>query len=68
MNDEAFNMSIRKFLKTVGVRSQAEIERAVAKAIAEGKLKGNESFPARMQLKIDAVGLDITLDGEIKLE
>ncbi len=68
MNEEAFNMSIRKFLKTVGVRSQAEIERAVAKAIAEGKLKGNETFPARMQLKIDAVGLDITLDGEIKLE
>ena len=68
MNEEAFNMSIRKFLKTVGVRSQAEIERAVAKAIAEGKLKGNEIFPARMQLKIDAVGLDITLDGEIKLE
>lgn len=68
MNEEAFNMSIRKFLKTVGVRSQAEIERAVAKAIAEGKLKGNETFPARMHLKIDAVGLDITLDGEIKLE
>ena len=68
MNEEAFNMSIRKFLKTVGVRSQSEIERAVAKAIAEGKLKGNEAFPARMQLTIGAVGLDITLDGEIKLE
>ena len=68
MNEEAFNMSIRKFLKTVGVRSQSEIERAVAKAIADGKLKGNETFPARMQLTIDAVGLDITLDGEIKLE
>ena len=68
MNEEAFNMSIRKFLKTVGVRSQSEIERAVAKAIAEGKLKGNEAFPARMQLTIDSVGLNITLDGEIKLE
>lgn len=68
MNEEAFNMSIRKFLKTVGVRSQSEIERAVAKAIADGKLKGNEAFPARMQLTIDAVGLNITLDGEIKLE
>ena len=44
MNEEAFNMSIRKFLKTVGVRSQTEIERAVAKAIADGKLKGNEAF------------------------
>jgi hypothetical protein len=68
MNEEAFNMSIRKFLKTVGVRSQAEIERAVAKAVADGKLKSNAAFPARMRLTIDAVGLDITLDGEIKLE
>ena len=68
MNEEAFNMSIRKFLKTVGVRSQSEIERAVAAAVAAGKLKGNEGFPARMQLTINAIGLDITLDGEIRLE
>jgi hypothetical protein len=68
MNDEAFNMSIRRFLKTVGVRSQAEIERAVAKALADGKLKGNETMPARMQLTIDKISLSITLDGEIKLE
>ncbi len=68
MNEETFNMSIRKFLKTVGVRSQTEIERAVAKAIADGKLKGNEAFPARIQLTIDKVGLSLTLDGEIKLE
>jgi hypothetical protein len=68
MNEEAFNMSIRKFLKTVGVRSQSEIERAVAAAVANGKLKGNEGFPARMQLTINAIGLDITLDGEIRLE
>lgn len=68
MNEETFNMSIRKFLKTVGVRSQTEIERAVTKAIADGKLKGNETFPARVQLTIGKVGLDLTLDGEIKLE
>lgn len=68
MNEETFNMSIRRFLKNVGVRSQAEIERAVATAIAEGKLKGNETFPARMQLTIDKVTLNFTLDGEIKLE
>ena len=68
MHEETFNMSIRKFLKTVGVRSQTEIERAVAKAIADGKLKGNEAFPARMQLTIDKIGLTLTLDGEIKLE
>jgi hypothetical protein len=68
MNEETFNMSIRKFLKTVGVRSQTEIERAVAKAISDGKLKGNEVFPACAQITIDAIGLSLTLDGEIKLE
>jgi hypothetical protein len=68
MNEEAFNMSIRKFLKSVGVRSQSEIERAVAKAIADGTLKSRDGLPARMQLTIDAIGLDITLDGEIRLE
>ncbi len=68
MNEETFNMSIRKFLKTVGVRSQTEIERAVTKAIADGQLKGNETFPARVQLTIGKVSLDLTLDGEIKLE
>ena len=68
MNDEMFNMSIRRFLKVVGIRSQSEIERAVAKAIADGKIKGNAVLPAHMRLTIDAVGLDITLDGEIQLE
>ncbi len=68
MNEENFNASIRKFLRTVGVSSQNEIERAVASAIAEGKLKGTETFPARMQLTIDKIELNITLDGEIRLE
>ena len=68
MNEDTFNMSIRRFLKNVGVRSQAEIERAVAKAVADGKLHGNETFPARMQLTIDKVSVNFTLEGEIKLE
>ena len=68
MNEESFNMSIRKFLKMVGVRSQTEIERAVAKAVAEGRLKGSETLPARVQLTLDKAGLSLTLDGEIRLE
>lgn len=68
MNDEALNMSIRRFLKVVGIRSQAEIERAVAKALADGRIKGDAALPARMHLTIDGVGLDLTLDGEIRLE
>jgi len=68
MNQENFNMSLRKFLKTVGVRSQTETERAVVKAIADGKFQGNETFAVRMSLTIDSIGLAVTLDGEIKLE
>jgi hypothetical protein len=47
MNDDAFNMSIRKFLKTVGVHSQREIEAAVQKALASGKLKATSPSPPR---------------------
>jgi len=68
MNDETLNMSIRKFLKTVGVNSQLAIEKAVHKAIAEGRLKGNESLPASMTLKVGTLSLDVTFDSELKLD
>jgi hypothetical protein len=68
MNEETFNLSIRKFLKTVGVQSQREIERAVGEARRAGTLKGDESFTAEMRLEIPALGLDVKFDGEIKLE
>ncbi len=42
MNEEALNMSLRKFLKVVGVTSQQEIEKAIRAAVADGRLKGNE--------------------------
>ena len=68
MDEETFNLSLRKFLKTVGVNSQREIEHAVAKAIEAGKLKGHETFPVKMRLTDDTLGLDVTFDGEIRLE
>jgi hypothetical protein len=68
MNDETLNMSIRRFLKTVGVNSQLAIEKAVQKAVAEGKLKGNETFPAAMTLSVGKLAIDVKFDGEIKLE
>jgi hypothetical protein len=46
MNEDIFNGSIRKFLKMLGVSARREIEKAVRQALAEGKLKGNEKFPA----------------------
>jgi hypothetical protein len=68
MNDEALNMSIRKFLKTVGVNSQLAIEKAVRQAIEDGKLKGNESLPVQMTLVLGRLSLDIKFDGELRLE
>ncbi|QJR14519.1 DUF6494 family protein [Usitatibacter palustris] len=68
MNPENFNMSIRKFLKVVGVQSQREIEVAIEKATASGKLKGNETLPAKMTLTIEGVDLTVSFDGNITLE
>ncbi|MGA0024957.1 MAG: DUF6494 family protein [Burkholderiales bacterium] len=67
MNDEALNMSIRKFLKTVGVNSQLAIEKAVRKAIEDGKLKGSESLPATMTLKVGGLALEVTFEDVLKL-
>lgn len=68
MNEDNFNMSIRAFLKMVGVHSQHEIEQAVAKAMANGQLSGNEKMPAKMTLTVPQANLNISFDGIIKLE
>lgn len=68
MNEDAFNMSIRKFLKTVGVTSQREIELAVRDAVAAGRLAGNETLRATVALQIETIDLAVTIDGDIILE
>jgi hypothetical protein len=68
MDEEAFNLSIRKFLKVVGVSSQREIEHAVAKAIAAGTIGDAATLAASMTLRIDALQLDVRFDGEIQLQ
>jgi len=66
MNEEALNMSLRKFLKAVGVTSQQEIEKAIRNAVAEGRLKGNEKVEAQMVLTIGKVGLTHKVNGTIE--
>ena len=68
MNEETFNISIRKFLKLVGVSSQRDIEQAVAKATADGAIGGTETFPAKMTLEIPGLKVKVQFDGEIRLE
>jgi uncharacterized protein DUF6494 len=68
MDQETFNLSIRKFLKMVGVNSQREIEQAVQKALQNEKLSGNETLPAHVTLEIPQLGLKVPFHGEIKLK
>ncbi|HKA77074.1 MAG TPA: DUF6494 family protein [Pseudolabrys sp.] len=67
MNEDVLNTSLRKFLKTVGVTSQREIEKAVRAAVSDGRLKGNEALSAQMVLTIGKVGLNYQIDGTIEL-
>lgn len=67
MNEDALNASIRKFLKTLGVTAQREIEKAVRQAIAEGRIKGTENFPAKATVSVAGIGLNWQVDGDIQL-
>lgn len=68
MNQETFNMDLRKFLKKVGVTSQHEIENAVTEAINSGVLRGNEKLEAKVTLTIDMIDLNYDVRGVISLE
>ena len=68
MNEDVLNTSVRKFLKTVGVTSQREIEKAVREAVANGKLKGSETLPAKVTLTVGGINLSHTVEDSIKLE
>ena len=68
MEDEALNLSIRKFLKLVGVSSQREIEQAVAAAIASQAIGDTESLPVKMTLEIASLQLKVPFDGTINLK
>ena len=68
MNEETLNMSLRKFLKVVGVTSQQEIEKAIRAAAASGKLKGKPHLQAQMVLTIPEAGLEHKVEGTIEVE
>jgi hypothetical protein len=65
MNEDRFNMDIRKFLKIVGVTSQREIETAVRDALANGRLPESAVLKPRVTLSIPELGLEHVVDGEI---
>ena len=68
MDEEALNRSLRKFLKTVGVTAQREIEIAIRKGITDGRLKGSETLPAKATITLAGADLTLNIDGDIELE
>ena len=65
MSDDAFNMSLRKFLKKVGITSQREIEKALMQAHADGNLDG---APVAVKITLECGQLDepLVIDGSIE--
>lgn len=68
MNEDVFNMSVRKFLKQVGITAQREMENAVREALTRGSLKGNATLPAKAVVTLAGTNLNLVVDGEIELE
>ena len=68
MDQETFNLSIRKFLKMVGVNSQREIEQAVQQALQQKKISGSETLAAKVTLELPSLGVKVPFEGEIRLK
>jgi hypothetical protein len=67
MDDDALNISVRKFLKQLGITSQREIELMVREQVDEGRLRGDEQLPARATVTVEGLDREIVVEGEIKL-
>ncbi len=67
MNEDTFNMEIRKFLKKVGVTSQREIEKSVNDALNANNLQGNETLHAKVTLEVNGINLSTIIEGDIAL-
>ncbi len=67
MDEEVFNLEIRKFLKKFGITAQREIERAVRRSIEAGTLSGTETLQVRARLEIDGLAPEVLVEGTIGL-
>jgi uncharacterized protein DUF6494 len=67
VDEETFNMSLRKFLKTLGVTAQREIELGVRQQLESGELRGDEKLEATATITVRGLPDDIVVTGTIAL-
>jgi Family of unknown function (DUF6494) len=67
VDEEAFNMSVRRFLKKLGVTAQREIELAVREQLAAGALRGDETLDATATVSVRGLARDVVVTGTIAL-
>ena len=67
VDEDALNMSVRRFLKKLGVTAQREIEFGVHRALESGRLRGDETLPARAVVRVEGLEGEIVVEGAIRL-
>jgi hypothetical protein len=67
MDEDALNMSVRKYLKKLGVTSQREIENSVRELVSAGRLRGDETLAVSATVTVDGLDTPIEVDGTISL-
>ena len=67
VDEEIFNMSVRKFLKKLGVTAQREIELAVREQLSAGQLRGDETLDATATIVVRGLPDDVVVTGNIAL-
>ena len=67
MDEEAFNLSLRRFLKKLGVTAQREIEIAVREQLQAGELRGDETLAAEATVTVSGLSRNVVVSGEIAL-
>jgi hypothetical protein len=67
MDEDRFNISLRRLLKQFGVSAQREVEKAVQAALESGVLTGREVLQARINMVVEGLPTDIAVEGPIEL-
>jgi hypothetical protein len=67
VDEDAFNLSVRKFLKQLGVTAQREIELSVREQLEAGELAGDETLEAKATVVVSRLPRDVVVTGTIAL-